>query len=56
MEFKAAIKRETGVEFPEDPKIQLWGSMGAVFNSWMNDRAIVYRRLNGIPAEWGTAR
>jgi pyruvate,orthophosphate dikinase len=54
-EFKAAIKRETGHSFPDDPEKQLWGAIGAVFNSWMNERAIVYRKLNGIPADWGTA-
>ncbi|NOY06949.1 MAG: pyruvate, phosphate dikinase, partial [Chlorobi bacterium] len=55
VEFKKAIKRETGRSFPEDPREQLWGAIGAVFGSWMNDRAIVYRKLNGIPEEWGTA-
>ena len=54
-EFKAAIKKETGHDFPTDPMEQLWGAIGAVFGSWMNDRAIVYRRLNNIPAAWGTA-
>ncbi|MCK5101733.1 MAG: pyruvate, phosphate dikinase, partial [Cyclobacteriaceae bacterium] len=54
-EFKAEIKKETGHDFPEDPMEQLWGAMSAVFGSWMNDRAITYRRLNGIPGEWGTA-
>ncbi len=54
-EFKAAIKKETGKAFPDDPEQQLWGAVGAVFKSWMNERAIVYRRLNNIPAEWGTA-
>ncbi|HIJ95704.1 MAG TPA: pyruvate, phosphate dikinase [Desulfuromonadales bacterium] len=54
-EFKAAIKTELGVEFPEDPQAQLWGAIGAVFGSWMNQRAITYRKLNNIPAEWGTA-
>jgi len=54
-EFKAAIKAELGVEFPEDPQAQLWGAIGAVFGSWMNQRAITYRKLNNIPAEWGTA-
>ena len=53
--FKAAIKEELGVAFPEDPMDQLWGAIGAVFGSWMNQRAITYRRLNNIPAEWGTA-
>lgn len=54
-EFKKAIKNETGKEFPDDPMEQLWGAIGAVFRSWMNDRAIVYRKLNNIPVEWGTA-
>jgi pyruvate, orthophosphate dikinase len=53
--FKALIKERTGKEFPQDPWKQLWGAIGAVFGSWMNDRAIVYRRKYGIPAEWGTA-
>ena len=54
-EFKAAIKSRTGHDFPNDPKEQMWGAVGAVFNSWMNDRAMVYRRTYGIPHEWGTA-
>lgn len=54
-EYKKAIKDKTGHDFPADPMKQLWGAVGAVFTSWQNDRAIVYRRLNGIPAEWGTA-
>jgi len=54
-EFKAAIKRETGKKFPDDPKEQLWGAIGAVFSSWNNPRANVYRKLNDIPDEWGTA-
>jgi pyruvate,orthophosphate dikinase len=53
--FKKLIVERTGKEFPQDPWKQLWGSVGAVFGSWMNDRAIVYRRKYGIPAEWGTA-
>ncbi len=53
--FKAVIKKKLGVDFPEDPMKQLWGAVGAVFGSWMNERAIVYRKLNNIPAEWGTA-
>ncbi len=53
--FKALIKERTGKEFPQDPWKQLWGAAGAVFGSWMNDRAIVYRRKYGIPSEWGTA-
>lgn len=54
-EFKAAIKEKTGRNFPSDPMEQLWGAVGSVFGSWMNERAIVYRKLNGIPASWGTA-
>ena len=54
-QFKAKIKADLGVEFPEDPKQQLWGAVGAVFGSWMNQRAITYRKLNNIPADWGTA-
>ena len=54
-EFKAAIKSRTGSAFPEDPMAQLWGAVGAVFGSWNNDRAIVYRKLQQIPHEWGTA-
>jgi pyruvate,orthophosphate dikinase len=53
--FKAKIRDALGQEFPEDPQEQLWGAIGAVFGSWMNQRAITYRRLNNIPAEWGTA-
>src|SRR3974377_293530 len=53
--FKALIKERTGSEFPQDPWKQLWGATGAVFGSWMNDRAIVYRRKYNIPSEWGTA-
>jgi pyruvate,orthophosphate dikinase len=53
--FKALIKKYTGKEFPQDPWKQLWGASGAVFGSWMNDRAIVYRRKYNIPSEWGTA-
>jgi pyruvate,orthophosphate dikinase len=54
-EFKKAIKERTGHDFPTDPLEQVWGAIGAVFRSWMNDRAIVYRRTYGIPHEWGTA-
>ena len=54
-EFKRAIKDRTGVDFPTDPYEQIWGAIGAVFGSWRNDRAIVYRREYGIPHEWGTA-
>ncbi len=53
--FKKAIKEQTGQDFPSDPVEQLWGAICAVFDSWMNDRAILYRKLNGIPSEWGTA-
>jgi pyruvate,orthophosphate dikinase len=54
-EFKQAIKKGTGHDFPNDPMEQVWGAIGAVFSSWMNDRAVVYRRTYGIPHEWGTA-
>jgi pyruvate,orthophosphate dikinase len=53
--FKAKIREVLGQEFPEDPQEQLWGAIGAVFGSWMNQRAITYRKLNNIPADWGTA-
>ena len=53
--FKEAIKEQTGRNFPDDPMEQLWGAICAVFDSWMNDRAILYRKMEGIPAEWGTA-
>ena len=53
--FKKAIKEQTGGEFPTNPWDQLWGAVCAVFGSWMNERAILYRKLNNIPAEWGTA-
>ncbi len=53
--FKEAVKKQTGADFPTDPWEQLWGAIMAVFQSWMNDRAILYRKLNNIPAEWGTA-
>jgi pyruvate,orthophosphate dikinase len=53
--FKTLVKERTGKQFPNDPWTQLEGSIGAVFGSWMNDRAIVYRRKYNIPAEWGTA-
>src|SRR5438094_680864 len=54
-EFKALVRTRRGVRFPEDPEDQLWGAIGAVFGSWMNERALVYRRLNTIPDTWGTA-
>ncbi|MFT3752152.1 MAG: pyruvate, phosphate dikinase [Paludibacter sp.] len=53
--FKAAVKKQTGLDFPESAYDQLWGAICAVFDSWMNDRAILYRKMEGIPAEWGTA-
>ena len=53
--FKEAIKEQTGHDFPTDPKEQLWGAICAVFRSWMNERAILYRKMEGIPDEWGTA-
>lgn len=53
--FKEAIKKQTGKEFPDDPMEQLLGAICAVFDSWMNERAILYRKMEGIPAEWGTA-
>ena len=53
--FKQAIKEQTGRDFPVDPMEQLWGAICAVFDSWMNERAILYRKMEGIPAEWGTA-
>ncbi len=55
VDFKGVIKKEAGIDFPEDPMEQLWGCIGAVFGSWMNDRAMVYRRQYGIPHSWGTA-
>ncbi len=54
-QFKAVIKKRTGGSFPEKPEDQLWGAIGAVFGSWNNERAILYRRLNDIGDEWGTA-
>ncbi|MDR1980086.1 MAG: pyruvate, phosphate dikinase [Tannerellaceae bacterium] len=53
--FKAAVKERTGRDFPTSAYDQLWGAICAVFDSWMNDRAILYRKMEGIPAEWGTA-
>ncbi len=53
--FKQAIKKQTGKDFPTEPMEQLWGAICAVFDSWMNERAILYRKMEGIPAEWGTA-
>ncbi|MCE5332918.1 MAG: pyruvate, phosphate dikinase [Bacteroidales bacterium] len=53
--FKAAVLKQTGHNFPESAYEQLWGAICSVFDSWMNDRAILYRKMEGIPAEWGTA-
>ncbi len=53
--FKERVAKETGRPFPQDPHAQLWGAIGAVFGSWMNQRAITYRRLHAIPESWGTA-
>ena len=53
--FKDLVKKVTGDDFPQDPIEQLWGAISAVFSSWMNQRAITYRKLNDIPASWGTA-
>jgi pyruvate, orthophosphate dikinase len=55
VDYKARVADLTGRPFPQDPNDQLWGAIGAVFSSWMNARAITYRRLNNIPTEWGTA-
>jgi len=55
VEFKKMIKERTGQNFPTDVYEQLWGAICAVFDSWMNERAILYRKMEGIPAEWGTA-
>ena len=54
-QYKDLVKNELGHPFPEDMDEQLWGAIGAVFGSWMNQRAVTYRRLHDIPAEWGTA-
>jgi pyruvate, orthophosphate dikinase len=54
-EFKAKVKERLGKTFPEDPKEQLWGAIGAVFHSWKNDRAVKYRQIYNIPDDWGTA-
>ena len=53
--YKEVVERAIGKPFPQDPQEQLWGAIGAVFGSWMNQRANTYRRLHGIPADWGTA-
>ena len=55
VQYKEAVQKETGNPFPDEPRDQLWGAISAVFGSWMNDRAILYRKLNDIPEEWGTA-
>ncbi|MBA4001281.1 pyruvate, phosphate dikinase [Brevundimonas sp.] len=54
-DYKAVVEREQGAPFPQDPAAQLWGAVGAVFDSWMNDRAKFYRRMHDIPESWGTA-
>jgi pyruvate,orthophosphate dikinase len=54
-DYKSAVERELGHPFPQDPQEQLWGAVGAVFASWMNDRAKFYRRMHDIPESWGTA-
>jgi len=54
-EYKQAVEKELGQPFPQDPQAQLWGAVGAVFQSWMNDRAKFYRRMHDIPETWGTA-
>ncbi len=54
-DYKRAVESEQGAPFPQDPQAQLWGAVGAVFNSWMNDRAKFYRRMHDIPESWGTA-
>src|SRR5262249_27307509 len=53
--YKERVTEESGQPFPQDPHEQLWGAIGAVFASWMNARAITYRRLHSIPESWGTA-
>ena len=55
IKYKDLVKSSTKVDFPQDPKSQLWGAISAVFDSWRNQRAITYRKLNDIPEEWGTA-
>ncbi len=54
-DYKEMVQAETGKPFPQEPEAQLWGAIGAVFRSWMNPRAVTYRRLHDIPADWGTA-
>ena len=53
--FKEKVQEEKGKPFPQDPHVQLWGAIAAVFGSWQNARAITYRRLHNIPDDWGTA-
>ncbi|MCH6591003.1 MAG: pyruvate, phosphate dikinase [Proteobacteria bacterium] len=53
--YHAKVEKQLGTPFPQDPQEQLWGAIGAVFGSWMNPRAVTYRRLHGIPGDWGTA-
>src|SRR5258708_3755957 len=53
--YKERLEEEHAAPFPQDPHVQLWGAISAVFGSWMNQRAIIYRRLHGIPESWGTA-
>ena len=54
-QYKAVIKERLGIDFPDDPWQQLWGAVGAVFQSWQNPRAVAYRGMYGYPADWGTA-
>ena len=54
-QFKNEVRKQAGKDFPQDPHEQLWGAVGAVFGSWMNKRAITYRKLNNLPDHWGTA-
>src|SRR6202030_3533529 len=54
-DYKAAVLRDRGEPFPQAPEAQLWGAIGAVFDSWMNERAKFYRRMHDIPESWGTA-
>ncbi len=54
-QYKVLVQKQTGKPFPQDPREQLWGAIGAVFKSWMTPRAVTYRKINSIPEEWGTA-
>src|SRR5262249_53257400 len=54
-DYKQIVRERSGSEFPEDPRRQLWGAIGAVLRSWNNPRAVAYREFNGIPGDWGTA-